>query len=316
MLAYGLLPFYRKLAEKVAPLLVDGARGRDLVGLAVLSGVGEEALFRGALQPEIGIVASSLLFGALHVGPDRRYLLWTLWAVGAGFLFGALYAWTGVSSPLWSPTPCTTPQRSCCGGVPGPRAAARSGRPRDRAPEHQDQGGGAPVAALRARRGRARGAVARRGGVSQGGELHARGGDRLAQRPRRRGERREQALPAAGRQLLRGAARDGLRLPERRGPADRGGHAGRGAKIGERLGPLALLRGGRRDPGRRRAGGPVELRRGRGLGGREVRPADGVRGSRPPGNYTVEISGSPAARPGARRAQVVRRRALALRRRA
>ena len=95
LLAYKLLPMFRKLSEELAPLVVDGTRGRDLVLLAAFSGVGEEALFRGALQPEIGIVASSLLFGALHVGPDRRYLLWTLWAVGAGFLFGALYAWTG-----------------------------------------------------------------------------------------------------------------------------------------------------------------------------------------------------------------------------
>ena len=95
LLAYGLLPVFRKLSEELAPLVVDGSRGRDLVLLAAFSGVGEEALFRGALQPEIGIVASSLLFGALHIGPDRRYLLWTLWAVGAGFLFGALYAWTG-----------------------------------------------------------------------------------------------------------------------------------------------------------------------------------------------------------------------------
>jgi uncharacterized protein len=47
------------------------------------------------LQPEIGLVASSLLFGVLHVGPDRRYLVWTLWAVAAGFLFGLLYLWTG-----------------------------------------------------------------------------------------------------------------------------------------------------------------------------------------------------------------------------
>lgn len=95
LLAYGAFPVFRKLAGEAAPLLLDGMRVRDLVLLAVLSGVGEEALFRGALQPEIGLVAASLLFGALHLGPDRRYLLWTAWAVGAGFLFGGLYAWTG-----------------------------------------------------------------------------------------------------------------------------------------------------------------------------------------------------------------------------
>lgn len=95
VVAYRAFPVLRNLSEEIAPLVVDGARGRDLVLLALLSGVGEEALFRGALQPEIGIVAASLLFGALHIGPDRRYLAWTAWAVGAGFLFGALYEWTG-----------------------------------------------------------------------------------------------------------------------------------------------------------------------------------------------------------------------------
>ena len=103
LLAYAALPVFRALSEELAPLLVDGTRGRDLVALAALSGVGEEVLFRGALQPEIGIVASSILFGALHVGPDRRFLLWTLWAVGAGFIFGALYAWTGgILAPVFA----------------------------------------------------------------------------------------------------------------------------------------------------------------------------------------------------------------------
>ena len=92
---YRLLPTVQRLSDEVAPRLVDGAGRGDLVLVAVLSSVGEEAFFRGALQPELGIVATSVLFGALHVGPDRRYLLWTLWAVGAGFLFGFLYERTG-----------------------------------------------------------------------------------------------------------------------------------------------------------------------------------------------------------------------------
>lgn len=95
VLVYRLLPGLRRLSEELAPLLVDGARRWDLVLVSVMSGVGEEAFFRGALQPEIGLVLTSLLFGALHVGPDRRYLVWTIWATAAGFLFGSLYEWTG-----------------------------------------------------------------------------------------------------------------------------------------------------------------------------------------------------------------------------
>ena len=94
-LLYRLLPVLRKISDELAPRLVDGARRWDLILVSVFSGVGEEAFFRGALQPVLGLVATSILFGALHVGPDRRYLAWTLWAVGAGFLFGFLYEWTG-----------------------------------------------------------------------------------------------------------------------------------------------------------------------------------------------------------------------------
>lgn len=92
---YWLVPALREISKELGARIVDGATRRDLVLVSAFSGVGEEALFRGALQPEIGLVAASLLFGVAHVGPDRRYLVWTLWAVGAGFLFGALYQWTG-----------------------------------------------------------------------------------------------------------------------------------------------------------------------------------------------------------------------------
>jgi uncharacterized protein len=47
------------------------------------------------VQQEFGLVAASVLFGIVHVGPDRRYLVWTLWAIAAGFLFGVLYDVSG-----------------------------------------------------------------------------------------------------------------------------------------------------------------------------------------------------------------------------
>jgi membrane protease YdiL (CAAX protease family) len=95
LLAYRLRPALRQIAGELAPRLVDGADFGSLILVAVFSGVGEETFFRGAVQQEFGIVVASLLFGLVHVGPDRRYLLWTLWAVLAGFLFGGLYDLTG-----------------------------------------------------------------------------------------------------------------------------------------------------------------------------------------------------------------------------
>lgn len=95
LLAYRLVPVMRRISEELAPALVDPADRTSLVLLSVFSGVGEEVFFRGAVQQEFGLVVASLLFGAVHVGPDRRYLVWTAWAVLAGFLFGYLYLATG-----------------------------------------------------------------------------------------------------------------------------------------------------------------------------------------------------------------------------
>jgi len=95
LLAYRILPVLRAIADELAPRLIDGAERGGLLLISIFSGVGEETFFRGAVQHEFGLVAASLLFGIVHVGPDRRYLAWTAWAVLAGFLFGVLYEVTG-----------------------------------------------------------------------------------------------------------------------------------------------------------------------------------------------------------------------------
>lgn len=77
--------------------------------MAAMSGVAEELWFRGVLlrialpsgaDASTGaviaaVVISSVIFGALHVGPDRTYLPWTAFAVVVGLLFGAVTVWTG-----------------------------------------------------------------------------------------------------------------------------------------------------------------------------------------------------------------------------
>lgn len=63
--------------------------------LAALSGVAEEAFFRGVLQPWLGLVAASLLFGLAHFVPRRELLPWSAFAVAAGFLLGMLFDATG-----------------------------------------------------------------------------------------------------------------------------------------------------------------------------------------------------------------------------
>ena len=80
----------RALADAIGPL-----RTRDCLVLALSSGIAEEALFRGALQPRVGLVWASLLFALAHLVPRRELLPWSLFSLAAGFLLGGLYAATG-----------------------------------------------------------------------------------------------------------------------------------------------------------------------------------------------------------------------------
>lgn len=84
----------RALADALAGLLGRPGPGACLV-LAVVSGVAEEAFFRGALQPRVGLVAASLLFGLGHFAPRRALLPWPAFAVAAGLCFGWLFEATG-----------------------------------------------------------------------------------------------------------------------------------------------------------------------------------------------------------------------------
>ncbi|MEM7434085.1 MAG: CPBP family intramembrane glutamic endopeptidase [Myxococcota bacterium] len=83
------------LHAELAPLVRD-LSSTQVTWLAVLSGVGEELFFRGAMQPVFGLWLTSLIFGALHVGPRRVFLAWGAWAFVMGVLLGALFALTGL----------------------------------------------------------------------------------------------------------------------------------------------------------------------------------------------------------------------------
>ena len=82
------------LAETLGRL-IGSLTLRECVLLALASGIGEEAFFRGALQPRVGLTAASLLFGAAHFVPRRGLVAWSVFSVAAGFLLGGLFAWTG-----------------------------------------------------------------------------------------------------------------------------------------------------------------------------------------------------------------------------
>jgi membrane protease YdiL (CAAX protease family) len=84
----------RRLHGELRPI----ARSISVVGivvLAALSSLGEELLFRGLLQPWLGVIVQSLVFGIVHQirGPSRW--VWVSWATGVGLVLGLIFQLTG-----------------------------------------------------------------------------------------------------------------------------------------------------------------------------------------------------------------------------
>jgi membrane protease YdiL (CAAX protease family) len=84
----------RTLHADLRPAIRDAGNG-TLVILGVASGVAEELFFRGLLAPAVGLVLSSLAFGALHQLRGRTGWIWASWAAVMGLLFGGLFLATG-----------------------------------------------------------------------------------------------------------------------------------------------------------------------------------------------------------------------------
>jgi hypothetical protein len=67
----------------------------DIAALALLSAIGEELLFRGLLQPLVGLLAQAVIFGLVHQIPGRSRWVWALWASIVGLGFGTIFQLTG-----------------------------------------------------------------------------------------------------------------------------------------------------------------------------------------------------------------------------
>ncbi|MCB9557281.1 MAG: CPBP family intramembrane metalloprotease [Deltaproteobacteria bacterium] len=67
----------------------------DCASLALASGIGEELLFRGVLQPRVGLLWASLIFGAVHVPPRRALWPWSVIAAVLGVALGAIFQVSG-----------------------------------------------------------------------------------------------------------------------------------------------------------------------------------------------------------------------------
>jgi membrane protease YdiL (CAAX protease family) len=83
------------LNEVLGPALAQCSLG-ELALVASLAGVGEELLFRGALQPVLGLALTSLIFAGAHFITPTYAVLTGLMGLYLGWLFTA-------SQTLWVP---------------------------------------------------------------------------------------------------------------------------------------------------------------------------------------------------------------------
>jgi uncharacterized protein len=84
----------RRLHLELRPFAL-GLDATGIVVLALLSALGEELLFRGLLQPWMGLLPQALLFGLVHQMPGPSRWIWVSWALVVGLALGALYDVTG-----------------------------------------------------------------------------------------------------------------------------------------------------------------------------------------------------------------------------
>ncbi len=87
----------RAMVERLRGLVDwETFRTSDYVLVALMAACGEEPLFRGVLQPLIGLVPTAVLFGLLHATGAAHVIV----AGVLGLLLGWLYQWSG---SLWPP---------------------------------------------------------------------------------------------------------------------------------------------------------------------------------------------------------------------
>lgn len=84
----------RRLHSELRPI-ASSMNTTGILVVALLSGLFEELLFRGLLQPWIGLLPQAVLFGFLHQvrGPSRW--AWVGWATSVGLVLGGIFQLTG-----------------------------------------------------------------------------------------------------------------------------------------------------------------------------------------------------------------------------
>ena len=97
------MPLFLRLRDhSIARSRMLDLTGLNPVWISLFAGIGEEILFRGAIQPLLGLWVTSLMFALAHIQPNqyRSMTTGTIWYAGfvflASLLLGSIYEHGGL----------------------------------------------------------------------------------------------------------------------------------------------------------------------------------------------------------------------------
>lgn len=87
-------PWAQRLHLELRPI-AHGLNASQIAAIAIFSSLGEELMFRGLVQPWIGVLPTAVVFGLCHQIPGPARWVWVTWATFVGLAFGLIFAATG-----------------------------------------------------------------------------------------------------------------------------------------------------------------------------------------------------------------------------
>jgi membrane protease YdiL (CAAX protease family) len=84
---------FKKSARDIRIWLGDLSE-REMLIVSISSALGEEFFFRGWLLNETGLIISSVIFGLVHLPPNRNWYYWPFFAALMGVCLGSVCLWT------------------------------------------------------------------------------------------------------------------------------------------------------------------------------------------------------------------------------
>lgn len=85
------ITYFRALFDEIVSIIFGPLNYLEIFYISCIAGISEELFFRGSLQPLIGIVPTSIIFGLLHMGIYKKLLPYGLYAFILSLVFGYLF---------------------------------------------------------------------------------------------------------------------------------------------------------------------------------------------------------------------------------